>query len=94
MIDVHPGRRRPVVGLHGQPVAAVAHRNTLGAVQDGQVVIGELPEHSMHLVAGQRFDGGYAAFVDQPVVVGQHRRPRISGVRTALRHLSTHRLDP
>jgi hypothetical protein len=41
----------------------------------------------MHLVSGQRFDGGDAALVDQPVVIGEDRRPRSGCVGTAPRHL-------
>ena len=94
MVDVDPGVRRPVVGVHGQLVAPIARRHALGAIEGGQVAIGELPEHSVHVVAGKRLDGGDAALVDQPVVIGQHRRPRIaaSGQRRAI--CVTHRFDP
>ena len=35
----------------------------------------------------ERLDGGDAALVDQPVVVGERRGPRIGGVGAAPRHL-------
>ena len=87
VVDVDPGIRRPVVGVHGQLVAPVAPRHALGAVQGGQIVIGELPDDPVHFCAVERLDGGHAALIDQPVVVGQHRPPGIAGVGTTLRHL-------
>ena len=87
VVDVDPGIRRPFVGVHGQLVAPVARRYALGAVQGGQVVIGELPDDSVHFHAIERFDGGHAALIDQPVVVGEHRPPGIGGVGTTSRHL-------
>ena len=41
MVDVDPRLGRPVVGVHGQPVAPVPHRNAFGAVQRRQVVVGQ-----------------------------------------------------
>ena len=76
VVDVDPRLGRAVVGVHGQPVAAIPHRNALGAVQRRQVVVGHLPHHAVHLGAVERLDGGHPALVDQPVVVGQRRGPR------------------
>ena len=94
VVDVDPGVRRSVFGLHGQLVAPVAHRHALGAVQGGQIVVGHLPDHSVHLRAGERFDGGHPALVDQPVVIGEHGAARIGGVGTALRHLPHAQVRP
>ncbi len=77
----------PVVGVHGEPVAAVPHRDSFGAVQGGEVVVVELPQHAVHLGSVERLDGGDAALVDQPVVVGQRRRAGVGGAGAALRHL-------
>jgi hypothetical protein len=49
VVDVHPRVGRPVVGVHRHPVAAVAHRDALGTVERGQVVVGEPPQHTVHL---------------------------------------------
>ena len=87
MVDVHPGLGRARVGVDGEPVAAVPHRDAFGAVQRGEVVIVELPHHAVHLRTVERLDGGDAALVDQPVVVGQRRRAGIAGAGAALRHL-------
>ena len=62
--------------------------------QAGQVVVGDLPKHPVYLVAGEWLDGRYAALVDQPIVIGQYRRPRISRVRTAPCHLSDAQVRP
>ena len=87
MIDVHPRLGGPFVGVHGEPVAAVPHRHTFGAVEGGEVVVVELPHHAVHLRSVERLDGGDTALVDQPVVVGQRRGPGIGGVGAAPRHL-------
>ncbi len=50
-------------------------------------MVGDPPEHPVHLAAGERLDGGYPALIDQPVVIAEYRGPRITGVRTASRHL-------
>ena len=94
VVDVDPGLGRAVVGVHGQPVAAVPHRNALGAVQRRQVAVGHLPHHAVHLGAVERFDGGHPALVDQPVVVGQHRGPRIDRAGASPRHLPHAQVGP
>ena len=94
VVDVDPGVRRPVFGLHGQLVAPVARRNAFGAVQGGQIVVGQLPDDSVYLRAGQRLDGGHPALIDQPVVVGEHGAARIGGVGTTLRHLPHAQVRP
>ena len=94
VINVDPCVRRPVFALHGQLVAPVAHRNAFGAVQGGQIVVGQLPDDSVHLRAGERLDGGHPALVDQPVVVGEHRAARIGGIGTTLRHLPHAQVRP
>ncbi len=87
MVDVHPRLGGACVGVHGEPVAAVPHRNTLGAVQRGEVVVVDLPQHAVHPRAVERLDGRDTALVDQPVVVGQRRRAGIGGAGAASRHL-------
>jgi hypothetical protein len=61
VVDVHPRVGRAVVGVHGEPVAAVAHGDALGAVEHSKVVVGHLPHHAVHLGAVERFDGGNSA---------------------------------
>ena len=87
MVDVDPCVRRAGVGVDGEPVAAIPHRDSFGAVQRGEVVVVDLPHHAVHLGSVERLDGGDAALVDQPVMVGQHRRAGIGGAGAALRHL-------
>ena len=94
VVDIDPGVRRTVVGVHGQLVTPVAQRHALGAVQGGQVVIGELPDDPVYMSAVERLDGGHAALIDQPVVVGQHRPPGIGGVGATLRHLPHAQVRP
>ena len=60
----------------------------------GQVVVGHPPQHPVHAAAGERFDGGDAAFVDQPVVVGQCGRYGVGGVGAAQRHLLDAQIGP
>ena len=94
VVDVDPRLGWAVVGVHGEPVAAVAHRDTLGAVEGGKVVVGQLPQHAVHVRAVERLDGGHSALVDQPVMVGQPagRGLTAPGQRCAI--CLTHRLDP
>ena len=87
MVDVHPRLGRARIGVHGEPVAAVPHRHAFGAVQRGEVVVVDLPQHAVHLRSVERLDGRHAALVDQPVVVGQRRRAGIGGAGAAPRHL-------
>ena len=54
----------------------------------------ELPHHTVHLGTVERLYRGNAAFVDQPVMVGQSRRARIGGAGAALRHLPHAQVGP
>ena len=94
VVDVHPGIQLPVRGADRHPVAAVANGDTLGAVQGGQVAVGDLPDDAVHLGSGEGFDGGDTAFVDQPVVFVQERVARIDGIRAATRHLLHAQVGP
>ncbi len=94
MVDVDPRLGRAVVGVHGQPVAAIPHGNALGAVQRREVVVGHLPHHAVHLGAVERLDGGHPALVDQPVVIGELRGPRIDRAGASPRHLPHAQVGP
>lgn len=94
VVDVDPRIRRSVLGLHRQLVAPVTHRNTLGAVQGGQIMVSQVPHDPMHRCPVQRFDGGHPALIDQPVVVGKHGTAGVGGVGTPLRHLLHAQVGP
>ena len=49
VVDVDPRLRRAVAGVHGEPVAAIPHGNAFRAVEGGEVVVGHLPHHAVHL---------------------------------------------
>mgnify|MGYP007123229252 CR=1 FL=1 len=70
-------------------VASVDRPIRINRVGDlgGEVMLGDPPEHPVHVIAGERLDGGHAALVDQPVVVDQRGGTRVGGIRAALRHL-------
>ena len=94
VVDVHPGVRRSVFGVHGHAVPAVAPRHTFGAVQRGQIVVGHVPDDAVHLRPVERLDGRHPALVDQPVVVGEHGSARIARVGAPLRHLPHAQVGP
>ncbi|EUA30153.1 hypothetical protein I553_4409 [Mycobacterium xenopi 4042] len=35
--------------MHAEPIATVTHRHALGAVQRAQVIIGDLPQDTVHV---------------------------------------------
>ena len=94
VVDVDPRLRRAVVGVHGEPVAAIPHGNAFRAVEGGEVVVGHLPHHAVHLGTVERFDGRHAALVDQPVVVGQRRGSGVDRARAPQRHLPNAQVRP
>jgi hypothetical protein len=94
VVDVDPRLGRAVVGVHGEPVASIAHGNAFRAVEGGEIVIGQLPHHTVYRRAVERFDGRHTALVDQPVVVGEHRGPGIDRPRAPARHLPNAQVRP
>ena len=93
VVDVDPGVRRPVFGMHGQPVASVAH-GTPSALSRVARSWSDSCQTTPCTCAVERLDGGHPALIDQPVVVGEHRPPRIGGVGTTLRHLPHAQVRP
>ena len=94
VIDVDPRRRRAIHGSNRQSVATVTLGNAFGAIEVCQIVIGQCPQHPVDRAPDERLQGRDSTLVDQPIVVGQHRRARVCRTRAAVRHLLRAQVGP